>query len=140
MVLKIRVGEFKLGEKEKQALAEVIDSGWLSEGKKTFEFEKAWARYIGTKYAVAVNSGTSALIAGLTALKHKYAIKDGSKVITTPVTFIVASLTSVILPSGLIVTRGSRLDSIRLRAYNEAARNSSSIRLTLVKPLTIEKK
>ena len=34
-----------------------------------------------------------------------------------PVTLTVASLTSVILPSGLMVTRGSRLASIRLRAY-----------------------
>lgn len=87
-MVRIKVGEFKLGEKEKQALMEVINSGWLSEGKKTFEFEKAWTSYIGTKYAVAVNSGTSALIAGLIALKEKYAIKDGSKVITTPLTFV----------------------------------------------------
>jgi perosamine synthetase len=94
-MIRIKVGEFKLGEKEKQALMEVIDSGWLSESKKTFEFEKAWARYIGTKYAVTVNSGTSALIAGLTALKQKYAIKDGSKVITTPVTFV-ATINAII--------------------------------------------
>lgn len=87
-MIKIYVGEFKLGKKEKKALIEVIDSGRLSEGKKTFEFEKAWANYIGTKYSVAVNSGTSALIAGLCALKHKFGIKNGSKVITTPLTFI----------------------------------------------------
>jgi dTDP-4-amino-4,6-dideoxygalactose transaminase len=85
---RVAVGEFKLGLKEEKALMEVIDSGWLSEGRRTFEFEKAWADYIGTKYAVAVNSGTSALIAGLMALKIKFGIKDGSKVITTPVTFI----------------------------------------------------
>ena len=87
-MIKIYVGEFKLGKKEKKALIEVIDSGRLSEGKKTFEFEKAWANYIGTKYSVAVNSGTSALIAGMCALKHKFGIKNGSKVITTPLTFI----------------------------------------------------
>lgn len=87
-MIKIYVGEFKLGKKEEKALIEVIDSGRLSEGKKTFEFEKVWANYIGTKYSVAVNSGTSALIAGLCALKHKFGIKNGSKVITTPLTFI----------------------------------------------------
>ena len=87
-MIKISVGEFKLGKKEERALIEVIHSGRLSEGKKTFEFEKAWANYIGTKYSVAVNSGTSALIAGLCALKHKFGIKNGSKVITTPLTFI----------------------------------------------------
>ena len=44
----------------------------------------------------------------------------------TPVTLMVASLTSVILPSGLIVTNGSRLASIRLRAYRKVARACSS--------------
>lgn len=87
-MIKIAVGEFRLGPEERLSLLEVIDSGRISEGKRTFEFEKAWADYIGTKYAVAVNSGTSALIAGITALKTKYGIKDGSKVITTPLTFI----------------------------------------------------
>jgi len=87
-MIRIRVGEFKLGPKEKRALVDVIDSGRLSEWKRTFEFEKAWANYIGTKYSVAVNSGTSALIAGLTALKYKFRLKEGSKVITSPLTFI----------------------------------------------------
>ncbi|MBU1727410.1 MAG: DegT/DnrJ/EryC1/StrS family aminotransferase [Candidatus Omnitrophica bacterium] len=85
---RIHVGEFRLGRKEERALFDVIDTGWLSEGKKTYEFEKAWAKYIGTHYAVAVNSGTSALVAGLVALKNKFGIKDGAKVITTPLTFI----------------------------------------------------
>jgi len=98
-MIKVYVGEFKLGKKEEKALIEVIDSGRLSEGKKTFEFEKSWADYIGTKYSVAVNSGTSALIAGLCALKHKFGIKDGSKVITTPLTFIATA--NAILHSGL---------------------------------------
>ena len=44
----------------------------------------------------------------------------------TPVILMVASLTSVILPSGLMVTRGSRLASIRLRAYCDAALICSS--------------
>src|SRR3990172_1219683 len=45
-----------------------------------------------------------------------------------PVTLMVASLTSVILPSGLIVTRGSRDASIRLLAYWEACFCSSSVK------------
>jgi dTDP-4-amino-4,6-dideoxygalactose transaminase len=98
-MIKVFVGEFKLGNSEKKALVDVIDSGRLSEGQKTFEFEKAWAKYIGTKYSVAVNSGTSALIAGLCALKHKFKIKEGSKVITTPLTFV--ATINAILHSGL---------------------------------------
>ncbi|MDD4899081.1 MAG: DegT/DnrJ/EryC1/StrS family aminotransferase [Candidatus Omnitrophica bacterium] len=84
----ITVGKLKIGQREEDALLEVIKSGQLSEGRKTFEFEKAWAAYIGTGFAIAFNSGTSGLIAGLTALKIKYNIKDGSKVVTSPLTFI----------------------------------------------------
>jgi len=98
-MIRISVGEFHLGAEEKKVLTEVIDSGRLSEGRKTFEFEKAWAKYIGTKFSVVVNSGTSALIAGLIALKNKFKIKDGSKVITSPLTFI--ATVNAIMHAGL---------------------------------------
>ena len=45
-----------------------------------------------------------------------------------PIIRIAASFTSVILPSGLIVTSGSRLASIRLRAYCAAKRACSRAR------------
>lgn len=98
-MMRISVGEFHLGKEERKALLEVIDSGRISEGKKTFEFEKVWASYIGTKFSVALNSGTSALIAGLLAIKSKFNIKDGSGVITSPLTFIATA--SAIHHSGL---------------------------------------
>jgi dTDP-4-amino-4,6-dideoxygalactose transaminase len=87
-MLRIKVGEFKLGRQEEKILFKVIDSGRLSEGKMTFDFEQAWSRYLEVKYTIALNSGTSALIAGLASLKHKYNLKPGQKVITTPLTFI----------------------------------------------------
>lgn len=98
-MLKIRVGDFRLGPKEKRIINEVLDSGRLSEGAKVNEFEKRWAAFIGTKYCVAVNSGTSALIAGLYALKNLFNIKNGSRVITTPLTFI--STVNAIVAAGL---------------------------------------
>lgn len=85
---RILVGDFRIGEEEKRAVNEVLDSGRISENVKVKAFEKAWADYIGTKYCVLVNSGTSALIAGLTALKYHLGIKDESKVITSPLTYI----------------------------------------------------
>jgi len=48
-------------EKEKELVNEVLDSGWLSLGPKLDEFEEKFAEYIGTDYAVEVNSGTSGL-------------------------------------------------------------------------------
>ncbi len=50
-----------LGDEEIRAVSEVIRSGWLTMGAKTFEFERQFARYIGASHAVAVSSCTAAL-------------------------------------------------------------------------------
>lgn len=87
----IRVGEFKLGEEEKKAINEVLESGRISEGPKVREFENKFAEYVGTKYSVAVSSGTAALITGFEAIKVKFRIKPKQKVLTTPLTYISTS-------------------------------------------------
>jgi len=94
MKKKISVGDIKFGNEEKNIILEVLESGRISEDKKVFEFEKEWSKFIGTKYCVAVNSGTSALIAGLTALIYDSRfpkIRKGAKIITTPTTYIATS-------------------------------------------------
>ena len=48
-------------EEEIEELKEVLDSGWVSQGPKTKEFEDAFAKYVGSKYAVAVTNCTAAL-------------------------------------------------------------------------------
>jgi CDP-4-dehydro-6-deoxyglucose reductase, E1 len=85
----------RIGPEEREAINAVLDSGRISEGPRTREFEKGWASYVGTRYSIAVNSGTSALIAGLTALKAM-GTEPGAKVITTPLTYI-ATANSIVL-------------------------------------------
>lgn len=60
------------GEEEEQAAIEVIRSGQVTMGRKVKEFEEAYARYCGTKYCVAVNSGSSAnlLMVAAYTLRH----------------------------------------------------------------------
>lgn len=89
----IQVGDFKIGAQEREIVNKVLDSGRITEGKFVREFEVAWAQFVGTKYAVALNSGTSALVAGLEALKHYKAaeIKAGQRIVTAPVTYIATS-------------------------------------------------
>ena len=46
---------------EKQAIDQVIESGWVTQGACVEQFEKAVARYIGVKHAVACSNCTTAL-------------------------------------------------------------------------------
>ncbi len=91
---RILVGDFKIDQDERTAIIDVLDAGRISEWKKVREFEKIFAKYIGTRYCLAVSSGTAALLVGLLALIYdeRYPrIKTGSKVITSPVTYIATS-------------------------------------------------
>lgn len=69
--------------KTKQAMMDVLDSGWWGFGPKTQEFEKKFAEYVGAKYAIATNSGTAALDLCFKAYKIR-----GGELITTPATFV----------------------------------------------------
>ncbi len=66
-----------LGEEEKKAVREVLDSLYIAQGPKTEEFEKRMAAFIGRRYAIAVSSGTSGLMLSLMAL----GISKGGEVI-----------------------------------------------------------
>ncbi len=68
----------------RQALDRVADSTNFILGEEVERFEKDFAAYSGSKYCVALNSGTSALHLALLAL----GIKEGDEVITTPHGFI----------------------------------------------------
>lgn len=81
---KIEQFEPVLGKEEKQELLEVIDSGWFTEAKKTREFEKLFADYVGRKYAVATTSGTVALFIALVAIE----LKNSDEVIIPDLTFV----------------------------------------------------
>lgn len=50
-----------IGEEDIKAVVDVLRSGWLAHGPKTKEFEESFARYIGVKHAISLNSCTSAL-------------------------------------------------------------------------------
>ena len=61
----------KGGKEEVEALREVIESGWWGKGPKVAELEKKFAKMVGAKYAVAVNSATSGQDLVLKALDIK---------------------------------------------------------------------
>ena len=60
-----------IGKEELKEIKNVLESGFLVQGKKVEEFENIVAKYVGTKYAIAVTSGTTALHLSLVALGIK---------------------------------------------------------------------
>lgn len=79
----IPYGRQNITDDDIQAVVETLKSDYLTQGPKIQEFEQAFAKYIGSKFAVAVANGTAALHLCALAL----GVKEGDKVITTPITF-----------------------------------------------------
>ena len=75
-------------EELKQACARVIDSGWFIQGEELKIFERSFARYCGSKYAIGVANGLDALTITLRAWKELGKLKDGDEVIVPANTYI----------------------------------------------------
>ena len=82
--MKIHLSRPDITESDRERVLEVLNTPDLSLGPKLGEFEERFADYVGTRYAIAVNSGTSGLHLCIQALN----IKDGDEVLTTPFSFI----------------------------------------------------
>ncbi len=83
----IPYGKHFVTEEDIQAVIDVLHSNNLTQGPKIKEFEKVFAEYVGSRYAVAVSNGTAALHLSAMALN----VKPGDKVITTPITFVASA-------------------------------------------------
>jgi dTDP-4-amino-4,6-dideoxygalactose transaminase len=79
----IPYGRQNITQNDIDAVTKALKSDYLTQGPKIVEFEEAFAKYIGAKYAVAVANGTAALHLCTLAL----GVTEGGKVITTPITF-----------------------------------------------------
>ena len=87
MKMQVPLSSPDIVEKDIEAVVSVMKTRFLSIGPKIQEFEKKMCDYIGVKYTVAVNSGTSALHLIIRGLE----IQEGDKVLTTPFSFIASS-------------------------------------------------
>jgi len=87
---RIPIGDFPLGQEERDALQRVIDSGRISMGHEVRSFEEEFAHYMGTRHCVAVSSGTAALMVGLraVAVSRQWPITTGGRVLLPALTFI----------------------------------------------------
>ena len=83
----IPYGRQHITQEDLKAVNETLLSDYLTQGPKIAEFETAFAKYIGSKYAVAVANGTAALHLCALALD----VQPGQKIITPPITFAASS-------------------------------------------------
>jgi UDP-4-amino-4,6-dideoxy-N-acetyl-beta-L-altrosamine transaminase len=79
----IPYGRQQIDQDDIDAVIETLQSDFLTQGPKVAEFEAKFAEYIGVKYAVAVSNATAGLHIAVLAL----GLKEGGRVITTPITF-----------------------------------------------------
>lgn len=89
-----------LSDEEKKEILMVLDEGILTSpafegGKRVQEFESLLRHYLSIKHVIAVNSGTSALLAALLAL----GLKEGDEILLPSFTFV-ASANSVVAAGG----------------------------------------
>ena len=75
-----------------EACTKVIDSGWYVQGNECREFEKEFAQYCGTEYAIGVANGLDALTLIFRAYKELGVMNDGDEVIVPSNTYIASIL------------------------------------------------
>ncbi|MEA2532318.1 MAG: perosamine synthetase [Actinomycetota bacterium] len=80
---RISLSRVVVGREEERLVLEVLRSGMLAQGPMVGRLEAAFAQLTGTAHAVAVSSGTVALVAALQAL----GVVPGDEVVTSPLTF-----------------------------------------------------
>lgn len=91
--MRIPYGRQWIDEEDIQAVSEILKNDFITTGPQIKKFEEKVAKYVGAKYAVAFNSGTSALHGAYFAL----GLKKGDEIITSPITFVATSNAAIYL-------------------------------------------
>ncbi len=112
----IPISRPSMGEEEASSVRDVVLSGNLREGRRARELESRMAAYIGVRHAIAVNSGTSSLLATYMA-----ALERGSEVVVPDFTFVATASAAAV--AGLRpVFADIRLDTYEIDLEDAARR------------------
>lgn len=96
MSYKWTYGGALIGKEEKAAIKRIVDTNYWPTGEETVKMEKEAAKYLGMKYGIIANSGSSAGLLALSALE----LEKGSEVIIPATTF--PTIFNIILQCGLV--------------------------------------
>ena len=123
---RIRLFRPTFGEAEKKALCDTIDSRWVGRGPRTIAFEERFADYIGTSYAVSLNSCTAALHLGLLCAEV-----EGQEVLTSTMTFV-SSTEAILLAGGRPVFCDIEPDTLNISVEDMARKITPTTRAVVV--------
>jgi len=98
-----------LGKEEIDEVVDSLKSNWITTGPKMRLFEEKFKNYIGSKFTVAVNSGTAALHISTSTIN----IQPGDEVITTPLTFV-ASANCIVYRGGTPIFADIKKDTYNI--------------------------
>ena len=124
----IPVSTVRLPAGTEELVAEVVRSGMLAQGPKVAALEEAFAELAGVRHAVAVNNGTTALVAAVQVLD----LQPGDEVVTTPFTFV-ATL-NAILEAGA-TARFADIDPVDFNISPAAAEAAVTDRTRVLMPV-----
>lgn len=127
-VWKVPLADVTLGPEEIEAVTRVLQSGWLSMGPKTQEFEARFAQFLGVKHAFAVANGTAALHLACEVI----GLSPGDEVLCPALTFVASA--NAILYTGakpvFVDVTGSH--DLNLSAEDAAAKVTARTRAIMV--------
>ena len=107
----------------------VLRSGQLAQGPMVKQFEDGFAAFVGVDHTIAVNSGTTALIASLEVLD----LRPGDEVVTSPFTF--AATLDAILAAGA-TARFADIDEVDFAISTESVQSVLTDRTRCCFPCT----
>ena len=113
-------GRQSLDDEDIQAVVDVLKSDWLTTGPKISEFEEAFAKWVGAKFAISFSSGTAALHGAAFAAE----LGPGDEAITSPMTFC-ASANCVLYQGAIPVFADVCDDTLNLDPHEVSSKLSS---------------
>lgn len=122
----IPITTVQFGADEERLVLEVLRSGSIAQGPKVKQFEDRFAELFGVKHAVAVNNGTTALVAALEVLD----LQPGDEVVTTPFTFV-ATLNAILEAGATATFADIREDDFNIDPESVASRITERTKVLL---------
>lgn len=128
MSWKIPLTDVTLGEEEAQAAAEVVRSGWLSQGERVLAFEREFAEMVGAPHAVAVNNCT----VGLELAYLAAGVGPGDEVVLPSLTFVATANAAMRLGATPVFADITSLDDLCVDPRELAAKANMRTRAVVL--------